>query len=159
MKQDTAILLGPELERAILQGRNRRESPMAAGVPFPAAAVRAAQEARKANPTLASHIAAVLCGCVVSDALLESNKGEEVSTTCDHCGEQHVPTLDHMYWVCKANADLRQGFPIPTADLTRRLGWPTVDLTCRTTTIWTKMVLAMASMRQRALDHRHKKRQ
>ena len=132
---------------------------MAAGVPFPAAAVRAAQEARKANPTLASHIAAVLCGCVVSDALLESNQGEEVSTTCGHCGEQHVPTLDHMYWVCKANADLRQGFPIPTADLTRRLGWPTVDLTCRTTTIWTKMVLAMASMRQRALNHRHKKRQ
>eukprot|EP00959_Pyramimonas_sp_CCMP1952_P438769 9186034-Pyramimonas_sp.AAC.1 len=51
-------------EWAILQGRGRRGSPMAAGVPFPAAAVRAAQEARKANPILASHIAAVLCGCV-----------------------------------------------------------------------------------------------
>ena len=132
---------------------------MAAGVPFPAAAVRAAQEARKANPLLASHIAAVLCGCVVSDALLESNQGEEVSTTCNHCGEQHAPTLDHMYWVCTANADLREGIATPTADLTRRLGWPTEELTRSTTTTWTKMVLAMASMRQRALHHRHKKRQ
>ena len=107
---------------------------MAAGVPFPAAALRAAQEARTAHPILASHIAAVLCGCVVSDALLESNQGEEVSTTCAHCGEPHVPTLDHMYWVCAANNDLRQGITIPTAALTRRLGWPTVDLTRRTTT-------------------------
>ena len=98
---------------------------MAAGVPFPAAAVRAAQEARKANPTLASHIAAVLCGCVVSDALLESNQGEEVSTTCNHCGEQHVPTLDHMCWVCTANTDTPQGIAIPTADLRRRRGLPT----------------------------------
>ena len=131
---------------------------MAAGVPFPAAAVRAAQEARKANPLLASHIAAVLCGCVVSDALLESNSGEEVSTTCNHCGEQHVPTFDYMYWVCTANADLQEGIAIPTVDLTRRPGWPTEGLTRIITTTWTQMVLPMASMRQRALYHRHKKR-
>ena len=79
---------------------------MAAGVPFPAAALRTAQKARTAHPLLASHLAAVLCGCVASDALLESNRGEEVSTNCAHCGEQHVPTLDHMYWEFTANADL-----------------------------------------------------
>eukprot|EP00959_Pyramimonas_sp_CCMP1952_P308965 6465851-Pyramimonas_sp.AAC.1 len=62
-----------------------------------------------------------------------------------------------MCWACAANADLRQGIAAPTADLARRLGWPTEDLTRRTTTTWTKIVLAQASMRQRALDHRHRK--
>ena len=127
-------LLRRSQERAVLRGRSRRGSPVAAGVPFPAAAVRAAQEARRANPLLASRIAAILCGCVVSDALLESNQEEGILTTCDHCGEQHVPTLDHMYSVCTANADLQRGITIPTADLTRRLGWPTENLTRRTTT-------------------------
>ena len=139
-------------EWSVLQNRTRRESPLAAGVPLPAVALRVAQEALRTTPDLASHMTAVLCGCSVSDALLQSHKGEEVSTTCAHCGGAHVPTLDHHYWECSANDDLRRGVRVPTAGLTRRLGWPTTELTKRAAiTSWLPMVYTMARIRQRVL--------
>ena len=132
---------------------------MAAGAPFPAAALRAALEARAARPLLASHL--LSCGPLRLRGAGRPPGLRPRGGSLDHLRPLRRaarPDFGSHALACTANADFRQGIAMPTADLARWPGWSTEDIARITATAWTTLALATTSVRQRVLRHRHKKR-
>ena len=62
-----------------------------------------------------------MCGGMSTDAKWTPRGPQRL--TCECCGLAVVPSVDHVFWVCCAFAELRAQIPRPVSMLAARVGW------------------------------------
>ena len=67
------------------------------------------------------HAVSCMCGGMSTDAKWTPRGPQRL--TCECCGLAVVPSVDHVFWVCCAFAELRAQVPRPVSMLAARVGW------------------------------------
>lgn len=94
----------------------------------------------------------VLAGGMISPAAISIMRGLDAPSMCPWCGEQQVPTLEHVAWQCTGPDEVRiqhhvQNIRI-SCPMQKRLGWPTLMAHDEQVLDW------LCYVRKRFLDHR-----
>eukprot|EP00439_Symbiodinium_sp_Y106_P050583 s2417_g6.t1 len=100
---------------------NRRDSHALAGWVFNE---RQVEGARRLYKESAQDGRAVLVGAALSTAFYRKQHHDVELRGCDHCGQNVVPSWEHLVWECPGvpNAAERPTRPVTAA--AARLGWP-----------------------------------
>ena len=94
----------------------------------------------------------VLAGGMISPAAISIMRGLDAPSMCPWCGEQQVPTLEHVAWQCTGPDEVRiqhhvQNIRI-SCPMQKRLGWSTLMAHDEQVLDW------LCYVRKRFLDHR-----
>lgn len=76
------------------------------------------------------NLATGMAGASISPAAFSAMRGEPVPSSCPWCGEQQVPTAEHVASRCNGLNEIRRQHRVHNFRIAcvmqRRLGWPTL---------------------------------